>query len=65
MAKIKFPTTSADASPDDLDEVYGQLVKGFGHELVTEANADALAQRAEQDGHTVLAAELREWKAPC
>ena len=27
--------------------------------------SDALARRAEQDGHPILATELREWKAPC
>lgn len=60
-----FPTTDQDVDAEDLDSVYGQLVKGVGHEFVTEANVDALARRAEQDGHPVLATELKEWKAPC
>jgi hypothetical protein len=25
----------------------------------------ALIERADRDGHTVLAQELREWQAPC
>ncbi|OWQ46110.1 hypothetical protein CDL60_16010 [Roseateles noduli] len=60
-----FPTTDNDVDADDLDSVYGQLVKGVGHEYVTEGNADELARRAEADGHPILATELREWKAPC
>ncbi len=60
-----FPTSDADVDADDLDSVYGQLVKGVGHEFVTESNVDELAARAEKDGHPILATELREWKAPC
>lgn len=60
-----FPTSDAGIDADDLDSVYGQLVKGVGHEFVNERNADELARRAEQDGHPILATELREWKAPC
>ena len=60
-----FPTSDADVDADDLDSVYGQLVKGVGHEFVTEDNVDELARRAEADGHPILATELREWKAPC
>jgi hypothetical protein len=48
-----------------IDDVYRQLVKGLGHELVNDGNVFALIKRAEQDGHTVLAEELREWQAPC
>lgn len=59
------PASDKGVDADDLDSVYGQLVKGVGHEFVTDDNVDALAQRAEQDGHPILATELREWKAPC
>ncbi|OWQ93804.1 hypothetical protein CDN99_05040 [Roseateles aquatilis] len=59
------PTSDTDVDADDLDSIYGQLVKGVGHEFVTDANVDELASRAEQDGHPILATELREWKAPC
>lgn len=49
----------------DLQYVYGQLRKGLGHELVTDANALELAAMAARDGHTILEQELREWQAPC
>ncbi len=49
----------------DIEDVYRKLLKGLGHELVTEENVDALIRRAEGDGHSVLAEELREWRAPC
>jgi hypothetical protein len=55
----------ANGNTGDIDHVYQQLVKGVGRELVTDANAEELARRAEQDGHTILATELREWQAPC
>jgi hypothetical protein len=48
-----------------VDEVYRKLVRGLGHELVTDDNVHALIRRADADGHTVLATELREWQAPC
>lgn len=59
------PTTPADTDASDLDSVYQALLSGVGHELVTEANVTALIDRAEADRHPVLAAELREWRAPC
>ena len=59
------PTTPADTQAGDLDSVYQALVHGVGHELVTDANVGALIARADADRHTVLAAELREWRAPC
>ena len=49
----------------DIEDVYQLLLKGVGHELVTEQNVDALIRRAEGEGHPVLAEELREWIAPC
>ncbi|WP_423594782.1 hypothetical protein [Roseateles sp. MS654] len=60
-----FPASDAGIDADDLDSVYGQLVKGVGHEFVNDRNVDELARRAEEDGHPILATELREWKAPC
>ncbi|MCE4553460.1 hypothetical protein [Pelomonas cellulosilytica] len=59
------PTTPAQTDPQDLDSVYQALVQGVGHELVTDANVEALIRRAEADHHPVLAAELREWRSPC
>ncbi|XHS77986.1 hypothetical protein ACFJGW_20030 [Burkholderiaceae bacterium UC74_6] len=50
---------------DPLDEIYRQLVRGLGHEHVNDDNVEALIRRADADGHTVLATELREWRAPC
>jgi len=47
------------------EHVYRQLIKGLGHELVNDDNVDALIRLAEQDRHTILATELREWRAPC
>jgi len=48
-----------------IDEIYARLTRGLGHELVNDGNVFALIERAERDGHTVLATELREWQAPC
>jgi hypothetical protein len=59
------PTTPAGTDPSDIDSVYQNLLHGVGHEHVTEANVDTLIRRAEADHHPVLAAELREWQAPC
>ena len=49
----------------DIEEIYQKLVKGLGHEFVTDENVHALIQRAQADGHTVLATELHEWQSPC
>jgi len=49
----------------DIEDIYRKLVKGLGHELVTDDNVHALIRRAEMDNHTILATELREWQAPC
>ena len=40
-----FPTSDTDVDGDDLDSVYGQLVKGVGHEFVTDQNVDGRARR--------------------
>ncbi len=49
----------------EIEDIYRKLVKGIGHEFVTDDNVDALIRRAEMDKHTILAEELREWRAPC
>jgi hypothetical protein len=56
------PTTPADTDASNLDSVYQALLQGVGHELVTDANVEALISRADADKHPVLAAELREWR---
>lgn len=61
----RVPTTPAGSDPSDLDSVYQNLLHGVGHEHVTEDNVTELIRRAEADKHPVLAAELREWQAPC
>lgn len=57
------PTTPPTADASDLDSVYQSLLQGVGHELVSDANVDALISRADADNHPVLAAELREWRS--
>jgi hypothetical protein len=57
--------TMNDAQLQEVEDVYRELRQGVGHEHVTDGNVDALVRRAEQDGHTILAQELREWKASC
>jgi hypothetical protein len=64
-AATTVPTTPADTDASNIDSVYENLIHGVGHEHVTEANVEALIRRAEEDKHPVLAAELREWQAPC
>jgi hypothetical protein len=54
-----------DAQLQEVEDVYRLLRKGLGHEKVTDGNVAALIRRAEQDGHPILATELREWQAPC
>ncbi|MCC7059899.1 MAG: hypothetical protein IT508_06665 [Burkholderiaceae bacterium] len=51
--------------PPHIEEIYRQLKRGLGHQLVTDENAEELIRRAERDGQAVLAQELREWKFPC
>ena len=50
---------------NSVDHVYEQLLKGVGHELVNDDNVAALIKLADDDKHTILATELREWQAPC
>jgi hypothetical protein len=59
------PTQTETDRAQAIEDVYRQLVKGLGREHVNDGNVFALIKRAEQDGHTVLAEELREWQAPC
>lgn len=54
-----------DAELQEVEDVYRLLCRGLGHEKVTDDNVDALIRRADRDGHTLLATELREWQAPC
>lgn len=56
-------STGTDGS--DPTEIYRKLKRGLGHELVNDANVDALIALAVQDGHLLLQQELREWQAPC
>ncbi len=65
LAHADVPTTPAGTDASSIDSVYENLIHGVGHEHVTEANVEALIRRAEADKHPVLAAELREWQAPC
>jgi hypothetical protein len=59
------PTTPPQTDATDVNSVYQALVRGVGHEFVTDDNVDELIRRAEADSHPVLAAELREWRSPC
>lgn len=52
-------------TPDDIESIYRQLTRGLGHEAVNDDNVFELIRRAELDGRSVLAKELREWQAPC
>lgn len=49
----------------EIDDVYQALRRGGGRERVNDDNVDALIRRAQAEGHSVLAEELREWQAPC
>jgi hypothetical protein len=48
----------------DPVEIFHQLKKGVGRELVNEGNVAALLAIARNEGHQVLERELREWQAP-
>ncbi|KQV48459.1 hypothetical protein ASC95_21240 [Pelomonas sp. Root1217] len=62
QAQHDVPTTPANSDPADIDSVYDNLVKGVGHEHVSDSNVEELIRRADADKHPVLAAELREWR---
>ena len=49
----------------EIEDIYRALTKGLGHERVNDDNVFELIRRAEADGQTVIAQELREWQAPC
>jgi hypothetical protein len=57
--------TKQGTDPGETERIYRELRKGLGHELVTEQNVKALIARAQQDGHGILAEELREWASGC
>lgn len=57
--------TDPSVKADDIEAIYRELRRGVGHELVNDANVFKLIDRAERDGHRVLAQELREWQSPC
>jgi hypothetical protein len=59
------PTMTIEKPNLSTEEIYQQLRRGLGHEHVTDDNVFALIERAERDGHSILATELREWQAPC
>lgn len=52
--------------PAETLEIYQQLARrGEARERVTERNVTDLMKLAERDGRTILAQELREWRANC
>jgi hypothetical protein len=54
-----------DSATPEIQNIYRQLTKGLGHELVTDDNVFALIDLARHHGHELLARELKEWQAPC
>jgi hypothetical protein len=46
-------------------DIYRDLKKGVGHELVTDDNVFQLIDIAVQDGNRRIEALLREWQSPC
>jgi hypothetical protein len=48
-----------------LDDIYHELKRGVGRELVTDANVDALIQLAVERRDEQLAYLLREWRSAC
>lgn len=63
LAGVDVPSTPPGTDAGNIDSIYDNLVHGVGHEYVTEANVEALMQRAAADHHPVLAEELREWRS--
>ena len=63
LAQVDLPSTPPGTDARNIDSIYDNLVHGVGHEHVTEANVEALMQRAAADHHPVLAEELREWRS--
>lgn len=54
-----------DTSITDLQDIYRQLEKGVGHELVNDENVEGLIQLARQHGNTLLETTLNEWRSSC
>jgi hypothetical protein len=59
-----MPTTSV-PSDAGLDDIYQELKRGVGRELVTDANVDALIQLAVERRDEQLEYLLREWRSEC
>lgn len=52
--------------PASTLDIYERLSRrGEAREAVTEQNVADLIKLADRDGHTILAQELREWRANC
>lgn len=47
------------------DEILRELRLGRGHDLVTDANVDALITLARERGEAQTEALLREWRSSC
>ena len=59
-----MPTTAVRSDPG-LDDIYHELKRGVGRELVTDANVDALIERAVERRDEQLEYLLREWRSAC
>jgi len=60
-----MPDPNAAPRAQEIEDIYRALTRGLGHERVTDDNVFDLIRRAEEDGRSVLAQELREWQSPC
>lgn len=52
-------------SSSTIDSIYRALERNEGREQVSDANVDALIERAERAGNAQLELLLREWRSPC
>lgn len=57
--------SNPNTTPSPLDDIYRELLRGAGHEKVTDDNVQSLIEMAASRGDRVLEVELREWQAPC
>ena len=53
------------ATDPEAEAIFRQLKLGLGHELVTDANVDAVLEVARRHGHVLIEQELHEWRSPC
>ncbi len=60
-----MPDPNAAPRAQEIEDIYRALTRGLGHERVNDDNVFDLIRRAEEDGRSVLAQELREWQSPC